>query len=77
MNTKLDLKSILIGLIVGGALFAAFGAAMQPLPHGAQVGRFQISSSGTTGVGFIIDTATGQAWSSTVQSGEFYPPKLK
>jgi hypothetical protein len=56
MNTKIDIKSAVIGLISGVLVTLGIGAAALPGP----IGRYQVAGVGNHGV--IIDTATGQAW---------------
>ena len=56
MNTKLDLKSGLIGLGIGVLAMLAIGAAEPQHP----MGRFQVG--GGSGTFIIVDTTTGQAW---------------
>ena len=56
MNTKIDLKSVLIGILFGVIVTVAVGAGYQA----AQVGRYQATVG--NGHGLIIDTTTGQAW---------------
>jgi len=74
MKTNLSLKSFAVGLLAGGLLFTAFGATTTP--QSGQLGRFQISAAGT-GVAYVVDTATGQVWSNTINSGEFPLSKVK
>jgi len=74
MNTKLDARSLVIGLLAGAALFAAFGATTEP-KLGHLVGRYQITSGGI-GASFVVDTVTGQVWSGA-QQNEFHKPKPK
>jgi hypothetical protein len=76
MNTKIDIKSALIGLLLGIVATVAIAAASSP----GQVGRYQIS--GTANFGLVVDTATGQVWTMFFSSsggkhdGEvFYQPK--
>ena len=71
MKTTLDAKSLIIGLLAGAALFATFGAMPQPANTNPQIGRYQVSS-GSVGASFVVDTITGQVWST-----EFSAPKLK
>ena len=64
MNTKLDIKSTLIGLGLGILVTLGVAAASSP----GSVGRYQISGTGNHGL--IIDTATGQVWSAFLASNE-------
>ena len=76
MNTKIDMKSMFLGLALGILAMVAMAAASSP----GQVGRFQIG--GTNNQGMVIDTATGQVWctyfSSSGGSGhaDFFQPKI-
>jgi len=76
MKTKIDIKSALIGLLLGIVATVAIAAASSP----SQVGRYQISGAGSFGL--VLDTATGQVWTMFFSSsggrndGEaFYQPK--
>ena len=62
MNTRIDLKSALCGLVVGVLAMLAMGATESLTP----VGRYQVAA----GAGFftIVDTATGQAWGANLAS---------
>ncbi len=62
MNTKIDLKSALCGLVVGVLAMLAIGAG----DSSNQVGRYKIA--GGAGAFAIIDTATGQAWCANTAS---------
>ena len=74
MKTNWQIKSVLAGIIIGGGIFAIVGAALDPSPPG-HLGRFQVAPSGNGG-GFVVDTATGQVWSSA-DPAEFKAPKIK
>jgi hypothetical protein len=76
MNTKIDIKSAVIGLLFG--IVAAIGVAAMSPP--SQVGRYQIA--GTSNCGLVVDTATGQVWTEFFGSNPgggagraFYQPK--
>ena len=60
---KIDLKSALLGLVLGVIVTAAIGAVSSP----AQVGRYQIAGTGNQGL--VLDTVTGQVWSAYFSSG--------
>lgn len=76
MNTWIDPKSALIGLLLGILGAVAIGAATSPGQHA----RYQVAGAGNHAV--ILDTATGQAWSTFLSSAggrtdaNFYRPKL-
>lgn len=76
MNTKLDIKSALLGLCIGVIVMLGLAATTSPGP----VGRYQIAGTGNHGL--IIDTATGQVWQGYFASnggttvGDFFTPKL-
>ena len=64
MNTKIDIKSAVIGLAVGALLTLGVGAATS---SGSSVGRYQgVSNANNGGLGgshsLIIDTLTGRVW---------------
>lgn len=59
MTLKIDLKSILCGLIIGVATMLVIGADSEP-PR-PEIGRYQIVATGTYAT--IVDSVTGRAWS--------------
>ena len=59
MKTQIDTKSALFGLGVGVLVTFVIGAASPP---GPAIGRYQIA--GTANQGMVLDTATGEVWSS-------------
>jgi hypothetical protein len=75
MNTKIDIKSALVGLGVG--VLVTLGIAAAPSP--GTVGRYQIAGTGNQGL--VLDTTTGQVWSAFFSSssggtdGDFFKPK--
>ena len=76
MNTKIDTKSALVGLVIGVLVALGIAAASSP----GSVGRYQIAGTGSHGM--VLDTATGQVWSTFLSSsggrtdGNFYDPKI-
>ncbi len=74
MNTKIDLKSTLIGLLLGVLATVAIAAASS-----GPSGRYQVGATGNHAI--IVDTATGQAWSAFMSSDggrtdpNFFQPK--
>ncbi|MCF7668411.1 MAG: hypothetical protein K9N48_01390 [Verrucomicrobia bacterium] len=76
MNTKIDIKSVLVGLSVGVLVTLSIGAAFST----DTVGRYQIAGTGNHGL--IIDTATGEVWRAYFRSnggrtdGDFFTPKV-
>jgi hypothetical protein len=76
MQFTLDGKSLAVGTFAGAALVAGLGAMQS---QDSEVRPFQITSArsgNTSAEAFIVDTATGQAWSSSRSSREFYAKKL-
>ena len=77
MNTKIDIKSALFGIVIGVLVTLAIGAAAPSGP----VGRYQIG--GTSNQGLVLDTATGEVWAMFFSSGggkadpDFFVPKNK
>ena len=78
MNPKIDIKSALLGLLLGVVVTVTIAAAASP----GQIGRYQVSGTGNHGL--VLDTATGQVWSMFLSSsggrtdGEtFYQPKVR
>ncbi len=74
MKTNWQIKSVLAGIIIGGGIFAIVGAALISTPPGP-IGRFQVAPSGNGG-GYVLDTASGQVWTSSAPA-EFMAPKIK
>ena len=76
MNTKIDIKSAMLGLGVGVLVALGIAAAS---PSGS-IGRFQVAGTGNHGL--VIDTTTGQVWSGYFPSNEgktdadFFQPKI-
>ena len=56
MKTQIDIKSALVGILIGILAVLAVGAAT----NSNQVGRYQISSG--DGFSVMVDTQTGKAW---------------
>ena len=75
MKTKIDIKSASFGVIVGVLATLLIGAASPGQP-----GRYQIA--GTANHGLVLDTATGQVWSTYLSSSggkvdaDFYSAKI-
>jgi hypothetical protein len=78
MKMKIDLKSVILGLIAGVLVTATLGAAAKT---DGPVGRYQIA--GAEEHGFVIDTATGRVWLGHFPRGvgntdqDFLGPKMK
>jgi hypothetical protein len=82
MNTKIDIKSAVIGLAVGALVTLAVAAATA---SGSSVGRYQLVSNANNGgpggsYSMVIDTQTGKVWSTYAPpSGrsdeDFFQPK--
>ena len=77
MNTKIDIKSAFIGLLLGVLATVAIAAVASP----GQVGRFQVAGTGSYGL--VLDTTTGQVWTMFFSSSggrtdgdQFYQPKI-
>ena len=64
MNTKIDIKSALVGLGIGVLVTLSVAAASWSGP----VGRYQVAGTGNHGL--ILDTETGQVWSGYFPSNE-------
>ena len=60
MLRSIDMKSVLIGGLLVGMILCLLGAAPYVLPE--EYGRFQIETNDSHA--FILDSATGQVWSS-------------
>ncbi len=59
MNTKIDVKSALVGLVIGVLSILAIGAGDSSATH---QGRYQIVASGNPTVFAMVDTETGRVW---------------
>ena len=76
MKTKIHINSALIGLGAGVLIMVGIGAASSP----GSAGRYQIAGTGNHGM--VLDTATGQVWSTFLSSAggksdkDFYEPKI-
>ena len=57
MKMTVDIKSALLGLIVGVGVMCVVGSGTPS----SEIGRYQISA-GNQGCAFIVDTKSGQAW---------------
>jgi len=69
MNNQTSTKNLVIGFALGIIVTASLGAALKP---NSEVGRFQVSAGEH---GFIVDTVTGQSWSTRSTSQAFKQPK--
>jgi hypothetical protein len=80
MNTKIDIKSALVGLGAGVLVALLVAAASSP---GSSVGRYQMTSTGQNGNGsecFVIDTTSGKVWKASLPpncgtDAGFFQPK--
>jgi len=79
MNTKIDIKSALVGLGAGVLVALVVAAASS----GSSAGRYQITSTGQNGNGsecFVIDTVSGKVWAASIppncqSASDFFQPK--
>jgi hypothetical protein len=58
MNNRIDIKSTVIGLLLGVVVMVTIGA--QRVDQDNPVGRYQITA--TERYGLVVDTVTGQVW---------------
>jgi hypothetical protein len=56
---KIDIKSLLVGMILGVCVLLALGAATGKQ---ADIGRYQVACPDNPNTCFVIDTTTGQLW---------------
>jgi hypothetical protein len=56
---KIDIKSLLVGMILGVCVLLALGAATGKQ---ADIGRYQVACPDSSSACFVIDTTTGQVW---------------
>ncbi len=68
MKIIIDLKSALLGLVVGVAVMFSVGAGTTPSPN--PVGKYQCRLVSTShpdlGYALILDTQTGKSWGATL-----------
>jgi len=64
MHHSIDIKSVLIGILSTALVLCAIGAV--PIVFQEDHGRFQIATN--DGYAFVLDSATGQVWSSAFVS---------
>ena len=60
MKTQIDVKSAIVGLILGAGIMFTIGAAST-----SPVGRYQITAFGNGtggGAAYLVDTKTGEVW---------------
>ena len=69
MHRSIDMKSLLIGGLIGALILCAVGAV--PFVEPEEYGRFQIETNDSHA--FILDSATGQVWSS-IFLGDLFEP---
>ena len=72
----ISLRSLVLGMILGGSLFFVLGADRGERPNQVSpttYGRFQ--GFATQSTAYLVDTATGQVWSSG--DGSFSSEKVK
>jgi hypothetical protein len=63
MKIQIDLKSAVLGLIVGAvAIFTLGDATSQPNQNGRYQCAVALDGSGNNGVELILNTQTGKAW---------------
>jgi hypothetical protein len=76
MNTKIDIKSAMLGLGIGVLVTLGIAATSSRDANG----RYQVAGTGNHGL--VVDTATGQVWSGYFPSNEgktdadFFQPKI-
>ena len=82
MNTRIDLKSAVVGLVAGALVSLGIAATTS---SGSAVGRYQIVSTVNSGGAggshsMLIDTVTGKVWSTYslpngTSDADFFQPK--
>ena len=67
MKIQIDLKSLLLGLVLGAGILFTVGAGVSE-----PVGRYQITAvntgSGGSGAAFVVDTVTGEVWAGEMRN---------
>ncbi|MBT5708771.1 hypothetical protein N8766_02245 [bacterium] len=71
MNNQISTKNLVIGFALGVIVTASLGAALK---SNNEVGRFQITANPNQA--YIVDTLTGQAWSTGRIHPEFSKPRI-
>lgn len=70
---KIDIKSLIIGVLITVVVLLALGASHSTGSHSC--GRYQFAA-GENNYAYVIDTSTGQVWSkSGTGREEFWKPK--
>ena len=78
MQNRLDVKTLILGVVLGGCLTASLGAVAV---GGPAAGRFTMVTNEAHA--YVLDTATGQVWErfaptgSGFDSNNFHEPKIK
>lgn len=72
MTVRIDPKSLLIGVALAGLLVLVVGVVSEH--RSPQVGRFRLTCTSTHA--YLVDTVTGQTWSSGRGHAPFAAPKL-
>jgi len=71
MARRMNTKSVILGVVLGGGLCVLIGAAANT-PDGP-VGRFQVAC--TQNSAYLVDTMTGQVWHNSER--DFRSPKIR
>ena len=69
MKTQIEIKSILCGIVVGVLAVFVIGAGTSSNP----IGKYQMQTLATPngGFAFVVDTQTGEVWSSDVRTTDW------
>ena len=73
MNLRVDLKSLLIGIVLVLCVFLAMGASSPAIPHHA--GRYQLVALENSNT-YVLDSRTGRVWRKSSGRGEFTEMKI-
>ena len=78
MNTRLDVKSLVIGALIMLCITLTIGASSRT--SSAPAARFQLALPGEGSSAYVIDTTTGQVWEKHPTGGDnaipFRQPKI-
>ena len=66
----IDLKSLVLGAVLGGTVLVLMGADLPQRPS-TSLGRYQVSAGANRA--YVIDTTTGQVWESVVLPNSVNP----
>jgi len=73
MNLRIDLKSLLIGIVLVLCVLLAVGASSPAIPHHA--GRYQLVALENSNT-YVLDSRTGRVWRKYSSKNDFRELKI-